>query len=211
MADNTPSGSNIEPQLADNNLDSVSATQVDHALPARPEWMKAYQEPTEDERLFYYYGLRDNPQLLARTSTSKWEPTFLNLLGQVTQREYLPKWCDYPHKLGDIISDPEFITRIGQAAEGIRWVSIRCSYLVQNKDTGLLDPDKYPLESEPLRLIVAVERDGSDVTSWESAITAAHNCKNVLKEEYGIFDVECEIKEYPAIEGPEPVTFKTKH
>lgn len=144
--------------------------------------------PSSDEQELYYFGLPSRPKLIARSSTTPWEPKMdrtdplwpslrTKSLTPPGRHHLIPLWNDIN---GDLRKD------IIEALAGTEWHTIDLLRLGYNSPNG-----EEPDGPQPITLLVSIE---PAKVAWEEAHRVVMRCKAIL-EEHGISDVHCEMRE----------------
>ncbi|KAF5704145.1 hypothetical protein FMUND_12688 [Fusarium mundagurra] len=142
------------------------------------------QEPSEDERQGYYYGLHSSPNLIARSSTTPWsqrrEWPDRKKLDVATGHAIQQPWNDPQGSLQRLIVGVLTLARIDWTAIDI----LRVGYVSFGED-----PRRTP--ERPVTMLISVSTDSTTFQQAKAAIIA---CKEILAQ-FNLDDVEVEIKE----------------
>ncbi|PHH59453.1 hypothetical protein CDD81_3183 [Ophiocordyceps australis] len=139
-------------------------------------------EPSDYDALMYYWGLPNNPELVARSSSQRWDVEEATRLKKemrfLGKHPLIQAWQNEgPASLRNQIK--QLLKR-----QLVRWQSVRAHRI------GFRNDNKELVRTEVI-LFITVRR-GS--LFWHKGRHVAIRCKEIL-EKLGIMDVECEIKQ----------------
>jgi hypothetical protein len=146
--------------------------------------MAQFAPPSSEERDLYYFGLRNIPKLVARSSTFVWKnpqrPGFSTFTGTLNQ---------YPKSFRPARRDVSLHQQWNNAASSLRMKILQAASVA---DWAAIDILSVGLNEELNNTLLIAVAPGS--MSWHQGHVLALECKSIL-EEHGIMDVHCEIRE----------------